>query len=113
MSSTSKQMALELFDDKLVKLASENPSLHLQFRSDPANGSYFQPARQNKIDRGEMEKMGLKSELSGLHDLWQGKLSALQPLVPLLEQLAETIAVERIDAEDDPDAPSSTIYQMW
>ena len=37
----------------------------------------------------------------------------LQPVIPHLEKLAETIAVERSDAEDDPDAPSSTIYQMW
>ena len=106
-------MALELFDEKLVELAAENPSLHLAFRSELVNDSYFLPARQTRIDRGEMEKMGLKSEFSGLLDIWQGELADLQPVIPHLEKLAETIAVERSDAEDDPDAPSSTIYQMW
>ncbi|MBL4725130.1 MAG: hypothetical protein JKY83_00355 [Rhizobiaceae bacterium] len=66
MSSTSKQMALEFFDEKLVELAVENSPLHLAFRSELANDSYFLPARQTRINRGEMENMGLKSEFSGL-----------------------------------------------
>ena len=102
--------ARRLFADLVVPLASAHPELRLPFDPAPEAGSYYAAAHRPVLTRSDMEA-GAGGVLAELASLWSG--TALEELLPGLRALAETIAEEREGDADDPDAPSTLIYQMY
>lgn len=106
-----EDLARSLFNEKILSLAAAHPELHLTFKSDRQQASYYQPAHRPVLTRADMEQGGRGGELGELAALWAG--TPLETLLPGLQTLAEAIAGERDEWTNDPDAPSTLVYQMY
>ena len=101
------QSIAALFEE-LGAIAERDPSVRLDFRSDPAAASHYRPAEIATMSRADME---VGDELDALETLWREHHPALCALMPRIREIAG--ALREADDRAEPDAPSTLVYQMW
>ena len=111
--TSSRDIALDMFDRYIVPLAASAPGLKLDWRPGLRDGSYFRPAWPPAMLAEDPAKSAADNLIAELEALWGRDAPELLALLPDIAKLAEAVAEEQTDGEEGPDAPSQLIYQMW
>lgn len=111
--TSSRDIALDMFDRHIVPLASSAPGLKLDWRPEARDGSYFRPAWPPSMLAEDAAKSAAENLIAELEALWGRDAPELLVLLPDITRLAEAVAQEQAAGEEGPDAPSQLIYQMW